>query len=812
MIVSLNWLKDYVDVNVPVEEFCDRMIMSGSNLETCTSIGTGMTGVKLGKIEKIEKHPDADKLVVCTVSLGSSRIQVVTGADNVFEGAFVPVAVDGAHIPGPLHGQPKVEGGVDIKAGELRGVKSEGMLCAAQELGFDDKVTPYECKDGIWILPGNWDDKLGMELGEAMGLEDSVIDFEITPNRPDCLSMIGMAREAAATFGEELKYPETECETLPEKAEDYISVSIKSDLCKRYTARIIKDVKIERSPWWLEKRLMAAGMRPINNIVDITNFVMLEYGQPLHAFDINSIAGSSIIVDIAAKGDRFVTLDESERELDETMLMINDAEKHVAVAGVMGGLNSEIREDTDTVVIESANFMGSSVRMTAKKLGMRTEASSRFEKGIDPNICEVAADRVCKLVEMLGCGKVLSGSVDVYPAPEAAQEVKARTSRINMVLGTDLPQEQMVGYFESLEMKVRCDGDDMFITPPTIRQDLIQEVDFVEEVARMYGYDNLPMNLPDTSSEVETPVSWDLRELTRQLLCGMGANEIQTYSFSNNRILDQAGVPGEGGERKFVDIINPMGEDTSALRTVLMPGMLEVLGRNSARNIPAVRAYEIGRVFRKVDDDASVLPKEQYDLSIGIYGQNESFFTLKGIVEAIFEKLGIDGYTFVPEGGYGTFHPGRCARIFLTEDGEQMEAGIIGQIHPDVSENFGVQEGALMCELDLDLILDKADREIYYQHPPRFPATERDMALIVDEDLAVGEIEDAVRQLGSDLLEDIRLFDVYRGKQVEEGKKSVAFNLTYRAGDRTLTDEEADEAHGQVVEMLRERFGALLRD
>ena len=814
MIVSLNWLKDYVDVNVPVSEFCDRMIMSGSNLETCTEIGGGISGVVIGKIEKIEPHPNADKLVVCSLNVGSGEpVQVVTGAENVYEGAYVPVALDGSHIPGPLHGQPKVEGGVTITKGELRGVASAGMLCSAQELGFDDKVAPMISKDGIWTLPGNWDDHLGEEITDALELRDSVIDFEITPNRPDCLSMLGMAREAAATFGEKMRYPETECEKTDEQASDYITAEIASDLCKRYTARVIKDVRIEQSPWWLQKRLMAAGMRPINNMVDITNFVMLEYGQPLHAFDIRSIAGKHIVVDTAKEGETFVTLDGTERTLTSDMLMIKDAEKPVGVAGIMGGLNSEILLDTNTGVLESANFLGSSVRQTAKKLGLRTEASGRYEKGIDPNLCSDAADRVCKLVEMLGCGKVLNGSVDVYPNPETAPVVTARVSRINRVLGTDIPREQMVQYLEGLEMKVEGEGDNMIVTPPTVRQDLLEEVDYVEEIARMYGYDNLPMTLPDTSSSAAFPENWDLRELTRRTLCGMGANEIQTYSFSNNKVLDKLRIDEDSIERNFVEIINPMGEDTSALRTILMPGMLDVLSRNYTRNIPAMRAYEIGIVFMKELMEEHALPQENYNLSIGCYGEGESFFTLKGMIEALMDKLGVKDLRFVAESEYGLYHPGRCARIQTKGSfGEPVELGIMGEIHPDVAESFGLDTKAYTAELFFDTILEFADREVVYQHPPIYPSTSRDMALVVDEDLEVGRIMEAVQEMEADILEDIHLFDVYRGIQVGPGRKSVAFSLTYRDNTKTLTDAEVDAVQTEVVTMLKDKFDAMLRD
>lgn len=814
MIVSVNWLKDYVDINVDIDRFCEGMIMSGSNIETCVEFGDEIRGVKIGRIEKIEKHPDADRLKVCGVDIGrDENIQVVTGAENIFEGAYVPVALDSSHIPGPLHGKPKTEGGVEIKAGILRGVQSDGMLCSASELGFPEKVVPMRSKDGIWILEGDRREDLGKEAAECLGLRDHIIDFEITPNRSDCLSMIGMAREAAATFGEKLVYPESECETSDERAEDYIDVEIRSELCRRYTARVIKDVKIMQSPWWLQKRLMAAGMRSINNIVDITNFVMLEYGQPLHAFDINSLEGGSIIIENARDGEKFKTLDGTERTMDDTMLMIKDAVKPVALAGVMGGLNSEITDETDTVVLESANFVDNSVRMTSKKLGLRTESSARYEKGIDPNLCEKAADRVCRLIELLGCGKVLTGAVDVYPDKAEALPVSARVSRINKVLGTELSREEMEKYLTGLEMKVDGKGDEMLVTPPTVRLDLLEEVDFVEEVARMYGYDNLPMTLPDTSSEADSPKEWEMRRLLREILCGMGASEIQTYSFSNDRLLDRIGIDEDSWERNFVRIINPMGEETSALRSLLTPGMLETLGRNYSRNVENVRAYEIGNTFVKNLIEPDELPDEAYNLSIGCYGDGEDFYTLKGMIEALLRKFGITKLYFEAESEYGVYHPGRCARV-MSEDspGNKVELGIMGEVHPDVAENFGIDTRAYCAELFAELIFDMSDREVHFEPLPKYPATVRDMALIVDEDLEIGRIEQAVRELAPDILENIRLFDVYRGKQLEDGKKSVAFSLRYRDKNKTLTDSRVDEAHGKIVEMLKERFGAVLRD
>lgn len=816
MLVSIDWIKDYVKLDKwpQDKEFCDRMIMSGSNIETISYLGEGIENVKIAKVLSIDKHPDADKLVVCQMDLGKlGKLQIVTGASNLYVGAYVPVAAHGSVVPGPLHGQPKQEGGVKISAGELRGVKSDGMMCGPQELGIADKCAPLVSKDGIWLLSGNYEDKLGENIDEVLGLKDGVVDFEITPNRPDCLSMIGMAREAAATFGGELVYPKTDCNALTEKSSGYIQVEVKSDLCKRYTARVIKDVKIEQSPWWLQKKLIAAGMRPINNIVDITNFVMMEYGQPLHAFDIRSLAGGKIVVDVAEDGSKFTTLDGVKRSLDDSMLMINDANGPVAVAGVMGGLDSEIKPDTDTVVLESANFVGSSVRQTSKKLGLRTEASGRYEKGIDPNLCEEAADRVCALIDELGYGKVLEGSVDIYKSPEHPQVVSARVSRINKVLGTELSREEMVAILESLEMKVQGTGDDMIVTVPTVRQDILKEVDFVEEIARMYGYDNLPNTLPKLDVKAENSLSWETRRKLRELLCAMGADEIQTFSFINQKIFDACRIDEESWERDTVDIINPMGEDTAAMRTILTPGMLEVLARNYSRSVEGVRVFEIGKVFSKNYIQPEGLPDESFDLSLGVYGKDESFFTLKGMVECMFDMMGIKDVSYIAEPEYGVYHPGRCARVVkVTDKGEEVELGIMGEVHPDVASNYGIGDKAYCGEFFLDRLIEFSSREIQYSKPPKYPSTSRDIAMVVSESTPVAEIEKVIKEAGTEILRSVKLFDIYRGIQVGAGKKSVAYSLTYRHDDRTLTDVETEEAHAKVVEALKNNLGASIRD
>lgn len=809
MLVPLEWLKDYVNIDVDTDTFCERMIMSGSNLETCEYFCQDMENVVVGKIEKIEKHPDADKLVVCQLNVGKPEfVQIVTGAPNVFEGAVVPVALHGSRIPGPLHGQEKKDGGTKIKKGKLRGVESFGMLCSASELGFDDKVVPVSHRDGIWILEEEY--PLGQDFAEALGLKNPVIDFEITPNRADCLSMVGMARESAATFKKSLKYPETNCSRESDKqAKDFVQVEIKdAERCKRFTARVVTDVKIGQSPWWLQKRLMYAGMRPINNIVDITNFVMLEYGQPIHAYDIRQIADQRIVVERAEQGEKFTTLDETERVLTEDMLLIKDGQKGIGIAGVMGGLNSEIEQDTTTILVESANFEKDNVRATSKALGLRTEASSRFEKGIDPNLCDKAADRVCKLIEELGCGVVAEGMVDIYPKEETAKEIEVRVDRINHVLGTTLSREAMTDILTALEMKVEGEGNVMKVTPPTVRQDLLSEVDFIEEVARMYGYDQLPLTLPKGNSEAGKTRERTLFDLARDTMCAMGANEIQTYSFVSPKGVDDVGIDEDSWERSFVEIKNPLGEENSVMRTILTPNMLETLGRNYARNIEQVRAFEIGSTFMVNMVKAEDLPFEQEGLCIGLYGKDETFFTLKGMVQELLAVMGISDEVFVAESDYHVYHPGRCARIAVGDE----ELGIMGEIHPDVAERFGLDTRVYCCELFFDSVIRHADTEILYKPLPKYPSTSRDIALLVDEAVQVGEMEDIIKEQGTSILEDVKLFDVYRGEQIAEGKKSVAFALTYRDQNRTLTDEDVAKVHSKVLNALEEKVSAVLRE
>lgn len=811
MLVPISWLKDYTEVPDSIETFCEKMIMSGSNLESVKNLGQGIQGVLVGKIAKIDPHPNADKLVVCRVDIGESGLRdIVTGAKNVYEGAIVPVALEGSRIPGPLHGQVKKEGGVTLEKGEIRGVISDGMLCSCSELGFEDKVVPLFHRDGIWILNDTIEDPvLGSDFAEIMELENQVVDFEITPNRPDCLSMIGMARESAATFQKIVKVPKSEIDTKENKGEDYIQIEIrKPDLCRRYVARVVSDVNIKQSPWWLQKRLMLAGMRPINNIVDITNFVMLEFGEPIHAFDIRQIEGGKIVVDTSATGETFTTLDGVERNLPENTLMIKDGVKSLGIAGIMGGLNSEIVPDTKTILIEGANFNADSIRTSSKKLGLRTEASSRFEKGMDANLCKQAVDRVAYLMEEIGAGKVVAKEIDQYPSPMESKTCSIRVSRISHIMGVPLTTEEVKSILSRLEMIVTGDGDLLTVTPPTVRQDLEKEIDYVEEVARIYGYDQLPVTVAKGNSAAEKSETRQLIDLTKDTLCALGVSEIQTYSFVSPKGVDMIRLPKDAKERGFVRLVNPLGEENAVMRTLLTPNMLETLGRNYTRKQDQVKLFEIGNTFHSLGTIENGLPREELSLVFGCYGKDESFFALKGIIAELLVKLGAPQLEYKISEGRGTYHPGRCANMVIGD----MYIGIIGEIHPEVAKNYGIDTKAYIAEIHYDQLIKLADVKRVYSPLAKYPATDRDIALLVKEDTQVGELEKIIKAHGTELLEDVQLFDVYRGNQVEDGKKSCAFTLLYRAKDRTLKDEEVNIIHQEVLNALKEEANAVLRE
>ncbi len=852
MLVPIQWLKEYAPVPESTEEFCEKMIMSGSNLESVARFGENFQRTVVGQVVKKEAHPNADRLSVCQVDVGEETVQIVCGAPNVEEGMKVPVALHKSRIPGPLHGQPKSKEGVKITKGKLRGVESYGMICAASELGFEDKVLPLAHKDGIWPLPQ--DAPVGEELPQAMELVDQVVDFEITPNRSDCLAMIGMARETVATFGGELAYPDTSLkEEAPQATRDLVEVEIKDTQgCPRYVARAVTQVKIQHSPWWMQRRLMMAGMRPINNIVDITNYVMLEYGHPIHAFDIRQIKSKKIVIDKSSAKETFTTLDGQKRNLDDQVLMIFDGEEPIAIAGIMGGLDSQVVEDTQTIIIEAANFEADGIRRSSKMLGLRTEASARFEKGIDPNLSLEAINRVCHLIEVLDAGKVAQGAVDEYPRPTKPQAVALRPQRVNRVLGTELQTRDMVDILQRLEIEVKEEGSTLWVTPPGIRLDLTIEEDFIEEIARIYGYDALPKTLPRSNQKASMAPKETLMRLARQTLCAMGLNEIQTYSFVSAKDMDKIQIDEEGWERSFVEIENPLGEENAVMRTLLTPAMLETLSRNHSRKVEDVAAFEIGKTYTKNLLDPDALPEEQTHLCLGMYGPNRDFFTLKGILEALLTTLGIDDIQWEPESEYEVYHPGRCARIatvaeanlptgellggemaldddakgneafarlneMIKEMSQQlehvnMELGIMGEIHPRVLENYDLPVPCYCCEIIFDTLVPLTGKDIRYTPLPKFPAITRDIALVVQEEVTVGAISQAVKDTATEILESIELFDIYRGEQVGEGLKSLAFRLTYRDRERTLTDEEVTRVNDGVLEMLKEKFNATLRE
>ncbi|MBR5731412.1 MAG: phenylalanine--tRNA ligase subunit beta, partial [Firmicutes bacterium] len=624
------------------------------------------------------------------------------------------------------------------------------------------------------------------------------------------LSMLGMAREASATFGTPLRYPDTECtKVAPEKSEDYIKVSIeRPDLCKRYCARVIKDIKIEQSPWWLQRCLIYSGQRPINNIVDITNFVMLEYGQPMHAFDIRTVRGAHIIVDTAAEGEKFTTLDGNERTLTNTMLMIKDEGGCTAVAGVMGGLASEIEDDTNMVLVESANFLGDSVRRTSKALGLRTEASGRFEKGIDPNLAKDACDRFCYLVEQLGAGTVLTGDVDVYPTVEKPVTIDIRASRMNKLMGIEISAEQMCSYLNALEIKTSVNCDIITVTPPTVRQDLQIEEDYVEEISRLYGYDKLPAALPKHTAEARLTPRQELRNLAKNVLTGLGMDEVQTYSFVSPRASDKVRIPEGDIRRQFVKLINPLGEDTSVMRTMILPNALDVLATNYSRSIPEARIFELGNTFFNTGNGPDGLPEEKDALCLAAYGPGENFYLIKGRVEELLKILGIKDPEFITESADPSFHPGRCARVL--KDG--VPVGVLGQVYPEVSEAYGIDCEVYAAELDFAEIAELSDREKKYAALPKYPAMVRDFALVVKEEVKAGDLEKLIASEAGELLEGVKLFDVYRGNPVPEQCKSLAFSLTYRAKDRTLKDAEVNAINEKVLAALREKFNAVLRE
>ena len=792
MDLSLRWLADYVDTGVTPKQFCDAMTMSGSKVECFNEEADYISNVVVGKILKIEKHPDADKLQICQIDIGREEpIQIVTAAQNVYEGMMVPAALDNSTLAG----------GVKIKKGKLRGVPSNGMMCSVAELGVTVHDFPYAIEDGIMDIKENC--KPGDDIRTALGLNDTTVEFEITSNRPDCLSVLGLAREAAATFGKELRMPEVKIENETGDINELLSVEVKNPtLCRRYVARMIKNIKVAPSPRWMRERLRASGVRPINNLVDITNFVMLEYGQPMHAFDYKYLAGNKIVVRNAEEGESIMTLDGVERKLSPEMLCICDAEKPSCVAGVMGGEYSGIQDDTNTVVFESASFLGSSVRTTAKKLGMRTESSGRFEKNLDSRMCIDAVNRACQLVEMLGAGEVIGGYIDIDNEGDEPYTIEFCPEWINRFLGIELEAEKMVEILEKIGYKV--EGN--VITVPSFRcGDTRHKADIAEEIARFYGYDVIPNTAVQGASQGALTLRQQFEKKLSRLLMANGCYEVQTYSFISPKYYDKIGLAEDSELRRSVVITNPLGEDTSVMRTTCIPSMLEVVARNYNNRNVAGRFFELGTVYLP-KESADILPEERGVAVIGSYGEKEDFFALKGILLEALDKLGVYGVEFTANKENPTFHRGRCADISIGE----KKIGEIGEIAPAVLENYGIGTRAYVATLDIADIFDARIVEKKFKPTPKFPASTRDLAIICDDELPAAALEKAIRTGAGKLLEKVELFDVYKGSSIAEGKKSVAYTMTLRAADRTLTVEECDRAVNKVLKELA-NIGAELR-
>ncbi len=797
MNLSRNWLADFVDVSdIDNKAYADRMTDTGSKVEGFEVLGEDIENVVVAKILKITPHENSDHLQICTMDVGKEEtVQIVTGAQNVFEGAIVPAALPVAKLPG----------GVVIKSGKLRGVQSDGMLCSMGELNLTEHDMPGKIADGILILDDEFESMIGKDIKEALMLTDSVVEFEITSNRPDCLSVIGLARESAVSFEREFKLhkPVVKGCDSSDKVSDYVSVDISApDLCQRYCARVVKNVKIEPSPLWLRMRLRASGVRPINNIVDITNYVMLEYGQPMHAFDYSCLNGAAINVRRAADNEKFISLDSQEHILDSSMLVIADKERAVALAGVMGGENSEITDSTATVVFESACFLGSSVRVTAKKNGMRTESSARFEKGLDPENCYEALERACELIELLGAGDVVNGVIDVYPGKEEPFSLPLDADVINKFLGIELDDKTMKDILVGLDCKI--EGN--IITVPSFRADLRCMNDIAEEIARIYGYNKIP----STNIKAETTRGGRTKKQQFEVnieaaMVGMGVSQIQTFSFISPKYYDKIRLPEDSSLRHSIVISNPLGEDTSVMRTTALPSMLEVIARNVNFNNENVSLFENASVYIPTGEDT--LPDENKVTTVGMYG-NVDFYTVKGVCENIFALAGIANVEYVAVSDNPSYHPGRCAKA-TAADGTVL--GILGQVHPLVISNYGISAEVYTAELDFDKIFELSSTDKHYRSLPKFPASTRDFSFVCDMELEVGKIEKIMSTAGGKLVEDVRLFDIYTGPQIGMDKKSVSLRVVLRAADRTLTVEETDKVSEKILVALEKELGINLR-
>lgn len=784
MNTPLSWIRAYVpELSCTDQEYIDAMTLSGTKVENYERLDANLEKIVIGQIEKIEKHPDAEKLVVCQVNIGTETIQIVTGARNVFEGAKVPVVLDGGRVATDHDGN-KVAGGTKIKKGKLRGVESFGMMCSIAELGSSKEFYPEAAEDGIYIFPE--DAEVGKSAVEALGLNDTVVEYEITSNRVDCFGILGIAREAAATFRKPFIQPEIKKCGNDEDANDYVSIEIKdADLCKRYCGRIVKNVKIGPSPEWMQRRLANCGIRPINNLVDITNYVMEEFGQPMHAYDLNTISGKKIVVRRAAEGEAFQTLDGQERKLDENILMICDAEKPVGIAGIMGGENSKITDDVKDILFEAACFDGTNIRLSAKRLGLRTDASGKFEKGLDPNNAEAAINRACALIEELGAGEVVGGMVDVYPEKKTEKRIPFEPEKYNKLLGTNVTPEEMLTYFERLEIVYDKKKNELVI--PTFRQDLECSADIAEEVARFYGYDNIPVSLP--SGEATTgKKSFKMRieDVARETAEFCGFSQGMTYSFESPKVFDKLLLPQNSELRKTVTIMNPLGEDFSVMRTVSLNGMLTSLATNYNRRNKSAKLYELGNVYLPKALPVTELPEERMMFTLGMYGDGD-FFNMKGAVEEFFEKVGMTKKPeYNPDNKKPFLHQGRQADVIY--NGEVI--GYLGEVHPEVLDNYNIGDKAYIAVIDILKVTENATFDRKYEGIAKYPAVTRDLSMVMRKDILVGDIEKVFEKRGGSLLESMTLFDVYEGAQIKIGYKSVAYSLAFRAKDRTLEEKD----------------------
>ena len=804
MNTSLKWIKALVPgLDCGVQEYVDAMTLSGSKVEGYEQLDADLDKIVVGQVTKIEKHPDADKLVICQVNVGSETLQIVTGAPNVFEGAKVPVVLDGGRVAGG-HDGTKTPGGIKIKKGKLRGVESSGMMCSIEELGSNREMFPDAPENGLYIF--DEDAPVGENAVAYLGLDDSVVEYEITSNRVDCFSVLGIAREAAATFHKEFVPPVVTETGNNEDVNDYIKVSVKDqDLCSRYTARVVKNIKFAPSPKWMQERLRAHGIRPINNLVDITNYVMEEYGQPMHAYDLDTIEGKEIIVRRAAAGEKFVTLDGQERQLDENVLMICDAKKAVGIAGIMGGENSMITDHVTTMLFEAACFDGTNIRKSGKRIGLRTDASAKFEKGLDPNLAMEAMNRACQLVEELGVGEVVGGAVDIYPVKREDVKIPFEPDKYNKLLGTDIPAEDMIGYFKKIDLGYDEATNEILV--PSWRQDLLCDADMAEEVARFYGYDKIGTSLPSGESTAGGK-SFKLRmeEKAREIAEFCGFSQAMTYSFESPKVFDKLLIPEDSKWRKTVVISNPLGEDYSIMRTLPLNGMLTSLSTNFGRRNKDVRLYEMGNIYLPKQLPLTELPEERMQLTFGMYGDGD-FFTMKGVIEELLYQTGLRKKAqYDPHAELPFLHPGRKAAIVY----EGAVIGYLGEVHPTVAANYAIKERVYIAVIDMPEMVSRASFDYKYEGITNFPVSSRDLSMVVPKNILVGDIEKVFEENGGKYLENYELFDVYEGEQIEKGFKSVAYSLKFRGKDKNLEESDITGAMDKILSGLK-NIGIQLR-